>query len=266
MIVVLAVAVSFFGREAGEPTEGQGASSAAIDGERSQAVVQDESPAVTLELPPNSVRAPHACTGDDYDRDEWGSYPPAPANAAPTWTKPHDAVHSRAITHDHHVALRDAHVSGGCDWSAARKDRFSSDPANLNPTAQSFNASKGSRTPDQLTGIAARILDTAVEQCAYARQHRAVKQEWGLTLSATERATSTAWLAGCGTTNGEAKSAPAPASESSAHCDPSYPDVCIPPSPPDLDCGDIPHRRFRVVGNDPHRFDGRDQDGIGCES
>ncbi len=50
-----------------------------------------------------------------------------------------------------------------------------------------------------------------------------------------------------------------------ANCDPSYPDVCIPSPPPDLDCGDIPYRRFRVVGADPHRFDG-DRDGIGCES
>jgi micrococcal nuclease len=48
-------------------------------------------------------------------------------------------------------------------------------------------------------------------------------------------------------------------------CDPSYPDVCIPSPPPDLDCGEIAHRRFRVVGADPHRFDG-DRDGIGCES
>ncbi|MEO0804546.1 MAG: excalibur calcium-binding domain-containing protein [Cyanobacteria bacterium J06642_2] len=36
------------------------------------------------------------------------------------------------------------------------------------------------------------------------------------------------------------------------------------PSAPDLDCGEIAHRNFRVVGNDPHRFD-RDRDGIGCE-
>ncbi len=50
-----------------------------------------------------------------------------------------------------------------------------------------------------------------------------------------------------------------------AHCDPSYPGVCIPPPPPDLDCGDISLRRFRVVGADPHRFD-VDGDGLGCES
>ena len=47
-------------------------------------------------------------------------------------------------------------------------------------------------------------------------------------------------------------------------CDPSYPDVCIPPYPPDLDCGVIAFRRFSVVGADPHGFDG-DRDGIGCE-
>lgn len=50
----------------------------------------------------------------------------------------------------------------------------------------------------------------------------------------------------------------------SGNCDPSYPDVCIPPYPPDLDCGDISYRRFRVIGADPHGFDG-DNDGIGCE-
>jgi len=47
-------------------------------------------------------------------------------------------------------------------------------------------------------------------------------------------------------------------------CEPSYPDVCIPPSPPDLDCGDVAYRRFTVYPPDPHRFDG-DFDGVGCE-
>jgi endonuclease YncB( thermonuclease family) len=49
-----------------------------------------------------------------------------------------------------------------------------------------------------------------------------------------------------------------------ANCDASYPDVCIPSPPPDLDCADVPHKGFRVVGADPHRFDG-DHDGFGCE-
>ena len=49
-----------------------------------------------------------------------------------------------------------------------------------------------------------------------------------------------------------------------SRCDPSYPTVCIPPPPPDLDCADIPYRSFRVLPPDPHHFDG-DEDGVGCE-
>jgi micrococcal nuclease len=48
-------------------------------------------------------------------------------------------------------------------------------------------------------------------------------------------------------------------------CDPSYPDVCIPPYPPDLDCADVPFTNFQVTGSDPHDFDG-DSDGVGCET
>jgi hypothetical protein len=48
-------------------------------------------------------------------------------------------------------------------------------------------------------------------------------------------------------------------------CDPSYPTVCIPSPPPDLDCGDISYTNFKVVGADPHHFDG-DHDGTGCEA
>ena len=53
--------------------------------------------------------------------------------------------------------------------------------------------------------------------------------------------------------------------ESTSGCDSSYPDFCIPSPPPDLDCGDIPYKRFTVLQPDPHRFDG-DKNGIGCES
>ena len=47
-------------------------------------------------------------------------------------------------------------------------------------------------------------------------------------------------------------------------CDPSYPDVCIPPPPPDLDCADIIYANFRTIGTDPHGFDGNN-DGEACE-
>jgi micrococcal nuclease len=49
------------------------------------------------------------------------------------------------------------------------------------------------------------------------------------------------------------------------NCDPAYPTVCIPRYPPDLDCKDIPFKRFKVLPPDPHKFDA-DNDGLGCES
>jgi hypothetical protein len=50
------------------------------------------------------------------------------------------------------------------------------------------------------------------------------------------------------------------------NCSPAYPDFCIPPPPPDLDCADVaPHTNFTVRPPDPHGFDG-DGDGVGCES
>lgn len=57
---------------------------------------------------------------------------------------------------------------------------------------------------------------------------------------------------------------PAGAIGVAAGCDGAYPGVCIPPAPPDLDCGDIGLRAFAVRRPDPHRFD-QDGDGIGCE-
>ena len=52
---------------------------------------------------------------------------------------------------------------------------------------------------------------------------------------------------------------------SGSNCDPSYPDVCIPSPPPDLNCTDIPYRNFRVLPPDPHHFDSN-HNGIGCEA
>jgi hypothetical protein len=56
-----------------------------------------------------------------------------------------------------------------------------------------------------------------------------------------------------------------PSPTAAGNCHPAYPTVCIPPPPPDLDCPQIPFRRFAVRPPDPHRFDA-DNDGVGCES
>ena len=50
-------------------------------------------------------------------------------------------------------------------------------------------------------------------------------------------------------------------------CDPSYPDFCIPPAPPDLNCTSsliAGRKNFTVRQPDPHNFDA-DRDGVGCE-
>lgn len=53
-------------------------------------------------------------------------------------------------------------------------------------------------------------------------------------------------------------------SVSNNDCNPSYPTLCIPTNSPDLDCKDIPQKRFPVLQPDRHGLD-RDKDGIGCE-
>lgn len=64
---------------------------------------------------------------------------------------------------------------------------------------------------------------------------------------------------------GVSVSTPSPTPTPTISCDSSYPDVCIPPYPPDLNCGDIPYKNFKVLPPDPHGFDA-DKDGIGCET
>ena len=158
-----------------------------------------------IEIPDRVCSAPVAeaqpvavsCSLDDYDRNDWGSHPSVPANATATWTKPSDNVNATDLTNDHHVALADAHVSGGCVWSTSVKDTFSSDTDNLNPTTRSFNSSKANRTPDQLTGIAKSIIDTDDEKCDYATQHDAVKDEYDLAMTANEQVAVAEWLSLC---------------------------------------------------------------------
>ena len=58
---------------------------------------------------------------------------------------------------------------------------------------------------------------------------------------------------------------PTPPIPEESVCDPSYPDLCIPPPPPDLGCDDVSASNFEVLPPDPRGFDGNN-DGVGCET
>ena len=84
----------------------------------------------------------------------------------------------------------------------------------------------------------------------------------------TPTPTSTATAIPTRTATPRPTSTPTPTSPPACHS--SYPDFCIPPPPPDLDCADVfPHEDFTVRHDvpdpDPHDFD-RNKDGVGCES
>ncbi len=97
--------------------------------------------------------------------------------------------------------------------------------------------------------------------------------EFGAAVAEARNARRGLWAA-CQATTTRATSPPTtrapvatdPSATARGNCSPAYPDVCIPPAPPDLDCGEISYRRFRVLPPDPHGFDGNDNDGLGCES
>jgi hypothetical protein len=62
--------------------------------------------------------------------------------------------------------------------------------------------------------------------------------------------------------------AAAPKPAVSGNCHPSYPDFCIPPPPPDVDCGSpviAGRKNFRVTGPDVHRLDQGGRPGVACE-
>jgi micrococcal nuclease len=118
--------------------------------------------------------------------------------------------------------------------------------------------------------------NVAMAQDGYAQQltippNVAYRAEIGAEVAEARAAGRGLWGAGCETSTvapqplGPSVPAPAPVHPApGVGCDPSYPGVCIPPAPPDLDCPDVPHRRFAVVPPDPHGFDGNG-DGVGCE-
>jgi Protein of unknown function (DUF1524) len=184
---------------------------------------------------------------------------------------------------DHMVPLAEAWDSGASTWSAERREAYANDlgvPWALIAVSASANRSKGDRDPAEWMPPAASA------ECPYLADWLAVKVRWQLAVDPTERAALNRMIADCPNTTMSVPLAapgplpkpssmpgvtpmPTPTSTLSGNCAASYPDFCIPPPPPDLDCADIGRHNFTVLWNvpdpDPHHFDG-DKDGIGCES
>lgn len=180
-----------------------------------------------------------------------------------TWTDPGE------VEIDHVVALKEAWDSGAWSWDEARRHAYANDivdPRTLRVVTTSVNLDKGDKDPSNW------IPPDGADVCSYLADWVAIKARWGLSMDSSEWGRIRNLLtAGCPDqvlptgTQPFVVSVPVSVTPSPGGCDPAYPTVCIPSPPPDLDCGDIPYRRFPVVAPDPHHFDS-DHDGVGCES
>lgn len=188
-----------------------------------------------------------------------------------TWSDPAE------LEIDHVVALKEAWDSGAWGWTPERRSAFGNDLEDLRSlraVTADVNMAKASADPSNWIPPSAGFV------CAFLADWVSIKARWGLSMDQSEHGrirnvmndrcpgqTIAPWPDP--PTAGPPVIVPPavdpPSLSPAGNCDPSYPDVCIPPSPPDLDCGDITYRRFQVLPPDPHRFDG-DIDGVGCES
>jgi len=173
---------------------------------------------------------------------------------------------------DHVVALAEAWDSGASAWAPARRQSFANDlgePWPLIAVSAASNQSKSDKDP------ADWLPPAAAAECPFLSAWIATKARWDLAVDARERSALAKEIVDCPTSEMPydpappdglpAGTTPGGTSEPRSQCDPAYPTVCIPPPPPDLDCGQIPYRNFTVLSPDPHRLDG-DKDGIGCET
>lgn len=185
---------------------------------------------------------------------------------------------------DHVVGLSEAWDSGAWAWGPQRLAAYGNDlddPRSLRAVTGDVNSTKGDKDPSNW------LPPSPTAVCMYLADWTAIKARWGLTMDQSEygriRNVLTDQCPGqliepWPVAPADAPPPTTPPSTSpppiqraipqvpAGNCDPAYPTVCIPSPPPDLDCGDIRHRRFTVLPPDPHRFDGSDDDGgVGCE-
>ena len=104
------------------------------------------------------------------------------------WWAPHLGHFLENPSHidvDHHVPLKNAHLSGGWRWDAATKEAYANfleDDDHLVVISSRHNRSKGSRGPEEWAPP-----DNAL-WCEYAVDWAQVKQQWDLTMTPVESA------------------------------------------------------------------------------
>lgn len=108
--------------------------------------------------------------------------------AGSSWTAASD------VDIDHHVALQNAHVSGGWAWDTATKRSYANDlddPKHLNAMDDALNSAKGSSRPDQWRP------PLQSSWCQYAEVWASVKIRWQLTVTQIEHNALRDMLATC---------------------------------------------------------------------
>ena len=182
-----------------------------------------------------------------------------------TWSDPAE------LEIDHVVALKEAWDSGAWAWDDARLTAFGNDVddvRSLVAVTGAENQAKSDKDPSNW------IPSNPDAVCTYLADWTSIKARWGLSMDESEHGrirnlltdrcpgqTIAPWEpvpAVVATTPAPPAPAPVPAPPLAAvpasDCDPSYPTLCIPVGAPDLDCGDIPDRRFPVLPARPARL------------
>ena len=102
------------------------------------------------------------------------------------WWAPHLGHHLGNPSHldvDHHVPLKNAHLSGGWQWDADRKEEYANfleDPDHLVAISSRHNRSKGARGPEEWAPP-----DNAL-WCQYATDWAEIKERWDLRMTEPE--------------------------------------------------------------------------------
>ena len=102
------------------------------------------------------------------------------------WWAPHLGHHLENPRHldvDHHVPLKNAHLSGGWAWDEERKEEYANyleDPDHLIAISSRHNRSKGARGPEEWAPPDNDLW------CDYAVDWTEIKQGWNLTMTPRE--------------------------------------------------------------------------------